>query len=112
MENNVKETKKSGKVFTFILGVLVGAIITTSIFLVYTKVNNKNTANTVNSTATNMVGGPGENGGTPPNMPSGSNMSGQRPSGNNIGKPPAKPGESTNTTSANTESATTNTANQ
>ena len=64
------------KIILFIIGVLVGAVISTGAFYVYTTTNS--TCNTSNQN-TQM------NGGQPPEMPSGQNSEG--------GEPPAKPGE-------------------
>lgn len=64
------------KILIFIIGVLVGAIITSCGFLIYTKIVNPN-----NSTPANVQ----KNGnmGEPPSKPDGDNNS----------QPPAKPGE-------------------
>lgn len=61
------------KIFLFIIGVLVGAVISTGAFYVYTTTNNNNCSNTKMQ--------------TPPEMPSGQN-----------GQPPEKP---TNSNSQN-----------
>ena len=66
------------KFLVFIIGLLLGAVISTGAFYVYTKTNNTNTSN---STSMGMPGG------TPPSMPNGQN--GEQ------GEPPAKPGEAT-----------------
>lgn len=78
------------KILLFIIGVLVGAIISTGAFFVYTKL----TTNNSNSQQTQMQ------------MPSG-NMQGM-PSGEN-GQPPERPGEasSQSDTSQNSNSKTT-----
>lgn len=69
----------------FVIGVLLGAVIATGAFYVYTTTNCTNKC----ATSTQMNGG-----GTPPEMPSGQNSEN--------GEPPAKPGEnSTNTTESN-----------
>ena len=57
------------KIIIFVIGVLVGAVIATGAFYVYTSTNNSN-----NNQNMQM------NGGTPPEMPSGQN-----------GQPPEKP---------------------
>ena len=57
------------KIILFVIGVLIGAVISTGAFYVYTTTNNSNSSNT-NSTQMN--------GGQPPEMPSGSNQ-GQPP---------------------------------
>lgn len=59
------------KIILFVIGVLVGAVIASGAFFIYTKTNNSNNCNIEN---TQM------NGGTPPEMPSGEN-----------GQPPEKP---------------------
>ena len=66
------------KIVLFVIGVLVGAVISTGAFYVYTTTNSNN-SNTQNN---------GMNGGTPPEMPSGQN-----------GQPPEKPSD--NTTQSN-----------
>ena len=53
---------KDNKILLFIIGVLVGAVISTGAFYVYTTTLNSNTTNN-----TQM------NGGTPPEMPNGQN---------------------------------------
>ena len=73
------------KIILFIIGVLVGAVISTGAFLVYVKV-----AGVGGSSNSSMQGGPG---GTPPEMPSGSSSSGQS------GQPPAMPGNSNSNSS-------------
>ena len=80
------------KIILFIIGVLVGAVISTGAFLVYIKVAGVDSSNN-----SSMQGGPG---GTPPEMPSGSSSSGQS------GQPPAMPGSnsSSSSSSSNTQS--------
>ena len=66
------------KIYLVIIGVLVGAVLSTGAFYIYTITSNKCECNTQN---TQM------NGGQPPEMPSGEN--------NHNGEPPEKPdGES------------------
>ena len=78
MENDNKDTAK-GKIILFIIGVLIGAVISTTAFLISVKtLTNNNDAN--GSSSQQMQGG------TPPEMPSGEN--GQ---GNQGGTPPEKP---------------------
>ena len=77
MENNRKDDTKM-RIFSFIIGVLVGAIISTSAFIISVNVLGANKSS--NGQSSQMQGG-----GTPPEMPSGEN-----------GQPPAKPGESNN----------------
>ena len=78
------------KIILFVIGVLVGAIIATGAFYIYT--SNTNSCD-CSSNNTQM------NGGQPPEMPNGQNgENGQPPeipSGQNSekGQPPAKPGE-------------------
>ncbi|MBR6168687.1 hypothetical protein IKQ74_01965 [Candidatus Saccharibacteria bacterium] len=76
MENNRKDDTKV-RIFSFIIGVLVGAIISTSAFIISVNVLGAN--NSSNGQSSQMQGG------TPPEMPSGEN-----------GQPPAKPGEGNN----------------
>ena len=82
MENNHKDDTKM-RIFSFIIGVLVGAIISSSAFIISVNVlgANKNS----NGQSSQMQGG-----GTPPEMPSGEN-----------GQPPAKPGESNENQNSN-----------
>ena len=80
MESNKKDTAKE-KLIVFVIGTLVGAIISTSAFLICVNTLNANSNNN-NGQSSQMQGG------TPPEMPSDENG----PSGQN-GQPPAKPGE-------------------
>ncbi len=86
MESNKKDTTKKdttkNKIIIFIIGALVGAVISTSAFLICANTLNANSNNN-NSQSSKM-----QDGGTPPEMPSGENG----PSSQN-GQPPAKPGE-------------------
>ena len=77
MENNHKDDTKM-RIISFIIGVLVGAIISTGAFIISVNVLGANNNN--NGQSSQMQGG-----GTPQEMPSGEN-----------GQPPAKPGESNN----------------
>ena len=81
------------KIFIFIIGLLVGAVVATGAFLIYTKTTDSNNCNT----NTQM------NGGQPPEMPSGGNGEmgepPEKPDGD-MGEPPAKPGEN-NTQNSN-----------
>jgi|GEM_PF-1963141 hypothetical protein len=80
MEKEKKDTAKE-KVILFVIGVLVGAVISTASFCVYTvTLGANNSSNT--SSSQQMPGG------TPPEMPSGDN-SGNAPSGT----PPEKPSD-------------------
>ena len=66
------------KIILFVIGVLVGAVISTGAFYVYTTTNSNNNSNN----NTQMNGGQ-----QPPEMPSGQN-----------GQPPEMPGNSTEST--------------
>lgn len=76
MENNRKDDTKM-RISSFIIGVLVGAIISTGAFIISVNVLG---AKNNNSQSSQMQGG-----GTPPEMPSGGNSQN--------GQPPAMPGE-------------------
>ncbi len=81
MENEVKNDKKDAakdKIILFVIGVLVGAVISTAAFFVYTK-----TLGTSSDTGGSSQQMPG---GTPPSMPSGDNSSSSQG-----GTPPEKP---------------------
>lgn len=65
-----KDTAKE-KILLFIIGVLVGAVISTAAFLVYTKT--LGTSSNTNDSSRQMPGG------TPPEMPSGQNNQGGTP---------------------------------
>ncbi|MBR0134346.1 hypothetical protein IJM16_03720 [Candidatus Saccharibacteria bacterium] len=88
MEKEKKDNAKKG-IILFVIGVLVGAVISTASFCVYTTTLGVN--NSSNTSSSRQM-----QGGMPPEMPSGDN-SGNAPSGT----PPEKPGESNN--SENTE---------
>lgn len=93
MENEIikkKDTSKE-KIILFVIGVLVGAVISTSAFFVYTKTLGTGNA-TSGSSSQQMPGG----GGTPPEMPSGSNGSNGQG-----GTPPEKPSDENNSESNN-----------
>lgn len=77
MENNHKDDTKM-RIISFIIGVLVGAIISTSAFIISVNVLGANNSN--GGQSAQMPGS-----GTPPEMPSGGN-----------GQPPAMPGENSN----------------
>ena len=64
------------KIILFIIGVLVGAIISTGAFYVYITANNSNNTNTTNNNSMQMPGG------TPPSMPDGNNQPPEMPNGN------------------------------
>lgn len=82
MENEIKNEKKAvtkEKIILFVIGVLVGAVISAAAFFVYTKTLGAS-SDTDNSASQQMPGG------TPPEMPSGDN------SGNGQGgTPPEMP---------------------
>ena len=79
-ENIKKKDAAKEKITLFIIGVLIGAVISTAAFFVYVK-----TLGTTNSTSSPSQQMPG---GTPPEMPSGEN--GQNNQG---GTPPEKPSD-------------------
>lgn len=60
------------KILLFVIGVLVGAVISTGAFLVYTK--------TISCNNNRQIGMPG---GTPPSMPNNQNGESERPNSNN-----------------------------
>ena len=72
------------KIIVFIIGLLLGGVIASGAFLIYTKTN----SSSCNNQNTQM------NGGQPPEMPGGQNNSNgeppEKPSGEN-GEPPEKP---------------------
>ena len=81
MENEIikkKDTAKE-KVILFVIGVLIGAVISTAAFFVYTKTLGVS-GNTSGSSSQQIQGG------TPPEMPSGENGSNSQG-----GTPPEKP---------------------
>ena len=90
MENeNIKQkdvTKE--KIILFVIGVLVGAVISTAAFFVYTKT--LGTSSSTNGSSSQQMPG----GGTPPEMPSGENGSNGQG-----GTPPEKPSDENNSES-------------
>ena len=80
------------KILTFIIGVLVGAIITTAGFLIYEKVNN-NSSSMPNGERPQMM--EGENGGIPPEKPDGETGK------NNNGTPPEMPSKDNSSSESN-----------
>ena len=74
------------KIIIFIIGLLVGAVIATGAFFIYSKT----TCNTTNNSQMQMPGG------NPPSMPSGENSENgqppEKPDGEN-GQPPEKPSD-------------------
>lgn len=79
------------RVLTFIIGLLVGAIITTSGFLIYNKV----ASNNATQPEMQMNGNGQMGGGQPGNM----SEPPEKPSGDDGQEPPAKPEEINNNTS-------------
>lgn len=88
MENeNIKKTDTSKeKIILFVIGILVGAVISTAAFFVYTKTLGTNSSAS-DSSSQQMPG----DGGTPPEMPSGENGSNAQG-----GTPPEKPSDENN----------------
>lgn len=72
-ENIKKKDTFKEKIILFVIGVLVGAIISTAAFFVYTKT--LGTGSTTGSSSSQQMQG----GGTPPEMPSGQNQGGTPP---------------------------------
>ncbi len=94
MENeniNRKDTAKE-KIILFVIGVLVGAVISTAAFFVYTKTLGTN-SNSSGSSSQQMPGG-----GTPPEMPSGQN--GSNSQGGTPSEMPSNNSSSNNTNQA------------
>lgn len=87
MDNEIRQQDVGNqKIILFVIGVLVGAVIATSAFLICVKTIGSN-----DNGGSSMQGGPG---GQPPEMPSGSNgSSGQS------GTPPEMPGGSNSNSS-------------
>ncbi|MBR3353512.1 hypothetical protein IKG49_02880 [Candidatus Saccharibacteria bacterium] len=88
-ENIKKKDVTKEKIILFVIGVLVGAVISTAAFFVYTKTLGTGNA-TSSSSSQQMPGG----GGTPPEMPSGENGSNGQG-----GTPPEKPSDENNSES-------------
>ena len=82
-ENIKKKDVTKEKIILFVIGVLIGAVISTAAFFVYTKT--LGTGNTTNSSSSQQMPG---GGGTPPEMPSGENGSNSQG-----GTPPEKPSD-------------------
>ena len=90
MENEIRQQDGGNqKIILFVFGVLVGAVIATSAFLICVKTIGSN-----DNGGSSMQGGPG---GQPPEMPSGSSESGGQ-SGQS-GTPPEMPGNSNSNSS-------------
>ncbi len=89
-ENIKKKDTAKEKIILFVIGVLVGAVISTVAFFVYTKTLGTS-SNTSGSSSQQMPGG-----GTPPEMPSGENGSNGQG-----GTPPEKPSDDNNSEDGN-----------
>lgn len=87
-ENIKKKDVTKEKIILFVIGVLVGAVISTAAFFVYTKTLGTS-SNASDSSSQQMPGG-----GTPPEMPSGENGSNGQG-----GTPPEKPSDKNNSES-------------
>ena len=83
------ENTARDKILLFVIGVLVGAVVSTAAFFVYVKVAGVGTSQSQSGQMGQMPGG------TPPEMPSGGNSQGSQ------GTPPEMPG---NNSSQNTNS--------
>ena len=77
-----KDTAKE-KILLFIIGVLVGAVISTAAFFVYTKTlgtsSNNSSMQMPGGTPPERPSGQDDQGGTPPEMPNGENNQGSTP---------------------------------
>ena len=82
----IPKDKPNEKIILFVIGVLVGAVISTAAFVVYTKTLGVS-ASSESSQSSQQQGG-----GTPPEMPSGSSSNSQG------GTPPDMPGNNSNST--------------
>ncbi len=89
-ENIKKKDIAKEKIILFVIGVLVGAVISTTAFFVYTKT--LGTSSSASDSSSQQMPG----GGTPPEMPNG--MSG---SDNQGGTPPEKPSDDNSSQSNN-----------
>ena len=90
MENEIRQQNEGNqKIMLFVIGVLVGAVIATSAFLICVKTIGSN-----DNGGSSMQGGPG---GQPPEMPSGSSSSNS--SNGQSGTPPEMPGNSNSNSS-------------
>ena len=87
-ENINKKDAQKEKIILFVIGVLLGAVISTAAFFVYTKTLGTS-SNTSGLSSQQMPGG-----GTPPEMPSGENGSNGQG-----GTPPEKPSGENNSES-------------
>lgn len=73
-ENIKKKDVTKEKIILFVIGLLIGAVISTAAFFVYTKTLGTSSSAS-DSSSQQMPGG----GGTPPEMPSGQNQGGTPP---------------------------------
>lgn len=89
-ENIKKKDIAKEKIILFVIGVLVGAVISTAAFFVYTKT--LGTSNNASGSSSQQMPG----GGTPPEMPSGENGSNGQG-----GTPPEKPSDDNSSQSNN-----------
>ena len=89
-ENIKKKDVTKEKIILFVIGVLVGAVISTAAFFVYTKTLGTGSS-TSGSSSQQMPGG-----GTPPEMPSGENGSNGQG-----GTPPEKPSDNNSSEDSN-----------
>ena len=87
-ENIKKKDVTKEKIILFVIGVLVGAVISTAAFFVYTKT--LGTSSSASDSSSQQMPG----GGTPPEMPSGENGSNGQG-----GTPPEKPSDENNSES-------------
>lgn len=87
------------KILVFIIGLLIGAVVTASGFLVYEK-NNKNTTQTQNQTQTQGQIMERPNGQTPPEMPDGQTPP-EKPDGENSNESRPEPPSKNNTSNTN-----------
>ncbi len=71
-ENIKKKDASKEKIILFVIGVLIGAVVSTATFFIYTKT--LGTGNATNSSSSRQMPG-----GTPPEMPSGQNQGGTPP---------------------------------
>ena len=86
------------KIIIFIIGLLVGAILSTGCFVIYSKAHFKNNNHGNRPAIMNQDGDRKEmKGGTPPSMPS-NDQNGTSNQNSNQGQPPAMPGQNTNNT--------------
>ena len=87
-ENIKKKDVTKEKIILFVIGVLIGAVISTAAFFVYTKT--LGTSSSASDSSSQQMPG----GGTPPEMPSGENGSNGQG-----GTPPEKPSDENNSES-------------